>query len=196
MEQVDKFADKWSRHSPCADKTAFRHSEVDGDLKAPTPEPLPAPGPSLEYSSETQIPLVRCGDFNAGVGFGVHELITQGSVAPNHSDFKEWKYGNFTRDGMNHSFSIKSAYNGTQGLLNFNGVIDYIWYSTNSLEVRDFLGNVNLDYLRKVPGFPNWHFPSDHLALKADFVMFHRRPRWQRMQHIKLTTVSSLINPV
>ena len=183
MEQIDKFADKWSRHPPCADKTAFRHSEVDGDLKAPTPEPLPAPGPSLEYSSGTQIPLIICGDFNAGVGSGVHELITQGSVAPDHSDFKNRKYGNFTRDGMTHSFSIKSAYNGTQELsftnytLNFTGVIDYIWYSTNSLEVRGLLGNVDLDHLRKVPGFPNWHFPSDHLALKAEFEVKARKER-------------------
>ena len=183
MEQVDKFAEKWSRHPACTDKAAFRHSEVDGDLKAPTPEPLPTPGPSLEYASGTQIPLIICGDFNAGAGSGVHDLITQGSVAPDHLDFKNRKYGNFTRDGMAHSFTIQSAYIGTQELAftnytpNFHGVIDYIWYSKNLLQVRGLLGDVDLEYLRKVPGFPNWHFPSDHLALKAEFEVKARKER-------------------
>ena len=183
MEQVDKFAEKWSGHPPCTDKTAFRHSDVDDELKTTTPEPLPTPGPSLEYSSGTQIPLLICGDFNADADSGVHELITQGSVAPNHSDFKDRSYGNFTRDGMAHSFSIKSAYNGNQELSftnytpGFHGVIDYIWYSTNSLQVRGLLGNVDLAHLDKVPGFPNWHFPSDHLALKAEFEVKQRKDR-------------------
>ena len=55
------------------------------------------------------------------------------------------------------------------------GVVDYIWYSDNALDVRELLGNVDEEYLRKVPGFPNHHFPSDHLALKADFSVKQRK---------------------
>ena len=41
--------------------------------------------------------------------------------------------------------------------------------------VRELLGNVDEDYLRKVPGFLNHHFPSDHLALKAEFSVKPRK---------------------
>ena len=32
-------------------------------------------------------------------------------------------------------------------------------------------------YLLRVPGFPNWHFPSDHLALLAEFVVKGRKEK-------------------
>ncbi len=91
--------------------------------------------------------------------------------------------GNFTRDGMAHPFSLKSSYanigelsftNYTPG---FTGVIDYIWYSTNTLHVTGLLGEVDKDYLRRVPGFPNYHFPSDHLALLAEFMVKPRKEK-------------------
>ena len=183
MEQISKFADRWSKHPPCSDKTPFRHSEMDGDSKSTSPERTPTPAPSVEYSSATQVPLLICGDFNSGGDSGVYELITQGSVAPDHCDLGDRKYGNFTRDGIAHQFSMKSAYNGTDELSftnytpNFSGVLDYIWFSTNSLQVRGVLGDVDLEYLRKVPGFPNHHFPSDHLPIKAEFSVKPRKER-------------------
>ena len=182
MEQTTKQAEKWARHPPCTDKAAFRHSEVDEQAKLESPdEPPVEPSPSVEYSSGPQIPLIICGDFNTDVGTGVYDLIVNGSLPGNHSDLGDRGYGNFTRDGMAHPFKLKSAYNGTQELSftnytpNFVGVIDYIWYSTNSLQVCQLLGNVDEEYLRKVPGFPNHHFPSDHLALKADFAVKPRK---------------------
>jgi len=48
-------------------------------------------------------------------------------------------------------------------------VVDYIWFARNSLSVRGILGPVDPNYLAKVPGFPNVHFPSDHLAIMAEF---------------------------
>ena len=58
----------------------------------------------------------------------------------------------------------------------FSGVLDYIWYSTDALSVQGLLGNVDADYLKRVPGFPNHHFPSDHLPLKAVFSVKPQRP--------------------
>lgn len=43
----------------------------------------------------------------------------------------------------------------------FKGVIDYIWFTENSLSVTGLLGDVDKDYLEKVVGFPNAHFPSE-----------------------------------
>ena len=182
MEQVSRLADRWAKYPPCTDKTAFRHAELDVE-----PSPTAAEesqddlAPSQEYTSGTQIPLLICGDFNSAAGTGVYDLITQGSVSGDHADLANYSYGNFTRDGMSHPFTLKSAYSGMDELSftnytpAFSGVIDYIWYSTNALQVRGVLGDVDLDYLTKVPGFPNHHFPSDHLALKAEFSVKSRK---------------------
>ena len=178
MEQLSKFSEKWSKFPPCTDKTIFRHSEVDEGSEPDQSEQASVElGPSLEYASGPQIPLIICGDFNSAAGTGVYDLITNGNLPGNHADLANRGYGTFTRDGMAHPFKLKSAYNGTNELSftnyvpNFSGVLDYIWYSNNTLQVRGLLGNVDENYLRKVPGFPNHHFPSDHLALKAEFAV-------------------------
>ena len=175
MEQLAKFADKWAKWPPCTDKQAFRPSGVDGPGDTDANDEPGELGPSLEYSSGPQIPLIICGDFNSAAGTGVYDLLTNGSLPGNHTDLANRGYGTFTRDGMAHPFKLKSAYNGTEELSftnyvpHFSGVLDYIWYSTNALSVRGLLGNVDAEYLKRVPGFPNHHFPSDHLPLKAVF---------------------------
>ena len=182
MEQVTKLSEKWANHPPCLDKVAFRHSEVDGEANVESLDEMPVePGPSIEYPSGPQIPLVLCGDFNCAADSGVYDLIIKGSVPGNHIDMGNRGYGNFTRDGMAHPFKLQSAYKTSDELAftnytpNFTGILDYIWYSTNALQVRELLGNVDEEYLQKVPGFPNHWFPSDHLALKADFTVKQRK---------------------
>ncbi|KAL8963745.1 MAG: hypothetical protein Q9193_000023 [Seirophora villosa] len=176
MDQVSKLAERWAKYAPCADKTAFRHGDVDGEPSVVGgEESQDEPAPSQEYSSGTQLPLLVCGDFNSAAGTGVYDLITSGNVSGGHADLANHSYGNFTRDGMSHPFNLKSAYSDELSFTNytptFSGVIDYIWYSFNALQVRGVLGDVDLDYLSKVPGFPNHYFPSDHLALKAEFAV-------------------------
>jgi CCR4-NOT transcription complex subunit 6 len=51
----------------------------------------------------------------------------------------------------------------------FKGHIDYIWYTANSLSVTGLLGEVDPAYLGKVVGFPNAHFPSDHIYMLSEF---------------------------
>jgi len=137
--------------------------------------------PSVEYSDPASIPLVLCGDFNSTVGSGPYDLITSGQLASNHPDLGNYKYGNFTRDGMKHQFSLKSSYNEigelpfTNYTPGFTGVLDYIFYSTNALEVTGLLGKVDQNYLERVPGFPNVHYPSDHLALQSEFKVKGRK---------------------
>ena len=185
MEQISNLADRWAKHPPCTDKVAFRHSEQDSDIISESPEEprVEPPGPSLEYSTGSQIPLIISGDFNSSAGTSVYDLITRGAVSNDHPDLANRGYGNFTRDGMAHPFSLKSAYlhmnelNFTNYTADFAGVIDYIWYSTNALQVRGLLGNVDDRYLLKVPGFPNHHFPSDHLLLRAEFSVKSRKER-------------------
>jgi len=93
------------------------------------------------------------------------------------------KYGKYTDDvspagGMKHGYSLKSAYATALGgnelpitnyTPSFKGVIDYIWYSNLSLSVEAVLGEVDEKYLEKVVGFPNAHFPSDHVCIISEF---------------------------
>lgn len=192
MEQVSRYAEKYARWPALADKTAFKLSSDDDDAAAAAAaagtdgrpeEVVPEPGPSLEYGSGPQIPLIVCGDLNSTVGSGVYDLLAQGTLPKTHDDLADRSYGHFTRDGMAHPFSLRSSYaaigelsftNYTPG---FTDVVDYIWYATNALQVTALLGEVDKEYLQRVPGFPNYHFPSDHVSLLAEFVVKGRKEK-------------------
>ena len=170
MEELNKIAEKYAKLPACTNKNMFRFSDAEDGA-----EPLPEPGPSLEYAAGSQIPMIICGDFNSEPGSAVYELLTHGGFKGKHTDLDERNYGSFSDAGMSHPFTLKSAYAAAGELSftnytpNFTGAIDYIWYSSNALRVLGVLGEVDQEYLQRVPGFPNFHFPSDHLALKAEF---------------------------
>ncbi|KAK4702765.1 CCR4-NOT transcription complex subunit 6, partial [Phenoliferia sp. Uapishka_3] len=126
------------------------------------------------YSNGSKIPTIVCGDFNSVSDSGVLEFLGRGSVSKDHSDFMNHTYGNYTSEGIAHRLALKSAYshlnelpftNFTPG---FQGVIDYIFYTTNSLGVSGLLGEVDREYLSSSVGFPSAHFPSDHLSIMAE----------------------------
>ena len=185
MGTINKLAEKYARWPTCKDKKVFKMAEdpVDGVPE----EPLPEPAPSMEYTSSTQIPLLMCVDLNSTADSSPYELLSKGRVGPEHPDLNGFQYGDFTRDGIEHPFSLKSAYstlddtadkldftNYTPG---FRGVIDHIFYSTNALETICLLGGVDKEYMKRVPGFPNYHFPSDHLSLMAEFSVKGRKEK-------------------
>jgi CCR4-NOT transcription complex subunit 6 len=175
MEELSRLADKWADYPPATNKQAFRFSDsVD--------EPLPEPGPSLSYSSGPQIPMIICGDFNSGAGSAVYDLFTKKGLVADHSDLGGRDYGAFSRAGMSHQFALKSSYSAIEGEMpftnytpHFQDVLDYIWYSNNSLRVTGLLGAIDPEYLKRVPGFPNFHFPSDHIAIVAQFKVEKQR---------------------
>ncbi|KAJ9246963.1 hypothetical protein DTO207G8_8423 [Paecilomyces variotii] len=172
MEEITKLADKYSKWPPCTDKTAFRFSEAEATREGSAP---PEPAASAEYSSGDQIPLVICGDFNSSPGSAAYNIIASGGLTEEHPDLEKRLYGNLSRVGMTHPFKMKSAYStiGEMSFTNytpdFKDILDYVWYSSTALHVTGLLGEIDKDYLRKVPGFPNYHFPSDHIALLAEF---------------------------
>lgn len=183
MEQITKFAQKWAKYPACTDKVMFRFTNGDGEEGTEVPDTTQEPGPSQEYSDGAQIPLLLCGDFNSIPHSGIYDLIAQGNLSNSHVDLGSRKYGNFTRDGISHPFSLKSSYapigemSFTNYVPHFVGVLDYIWYSTNTLQVVGLLGDVDKEYLQRVPGFPNYHFPSDHLALYAQYLVKGRKEK-------------------
>jgi CCR4-NOT transcription complex subunit 6 len=173
MEEITKLAEGYAKYPPCTDKTAFRFSEAEGGSQENTTPVEPAP--SAEYASGDQIPLLICGDFNSAPNSAAYNLLAHGGLTEAHPDLEKRMYGNLSRVGMTHPFKLKSAYaaigelNFTNYTPDFKSILDYIWFSSNALHVTGLLGEVDKEYLQRVPGFPNFHFPSDHLALLAEF---------------------------
>lgn len=127
---------------------------------------------SITTNKPLRYPLLICGDFNSLPDSGVCEYLTRGIIPQDHDDFMAYKYGNYTLHGLSHKLSLRSCYSHRMEELDFTnftpgfkGVIDYIWYSTNSLDVTGLLANIERDYIAKSVGFPNWHHPSDHIPL-------------------------------
>ena len=160
MEELGKVADHFARLPPKRDLGK-------GYDKAPT------------YRNGTEIPTIICGDFNSMPDSGVYEFLANGSVERDHEDFMHHIYGNYTSEGLSHRLALKSSYShlesSSSGLPitnytpGFKGHIDYIWYTANSLSVTGLLGEVDPTYLSKVVGFPNAHFPSDHIYMLSEF---------------------------
>ncbi|KZW00190.1 hypothetical protein EXIGLDRAFT_604572 [Exidia glandulosa HHB12029] len=127
------------------------------------------------YSDSSKVPTIICGDFNSVHDSGVYEYLANGQVAADHDDFLGHNYGTYTSAGPRHRFALKNAYAGVQELTmtnytpGFVGVLDYVWYSSQTVTATAVLGEVDPNYLSKVVGFPNAHFPSDHICLSAEF---------------------------
>jgi CCR4-NOT transcription complex subunit 6 len=184
MEHLAKKADELARWPPTKekDREMFRYANVESAETVDAPK---TDVQSVKYESGTQIPLLICGDFNSTTDSGVYDLITQGSLSNSHQELGHVQYGDFTRNGMTHPFSLKSSYQQvgelpfTNWTPDFREVIDYIWYSTNTLQVTGLLGEVDRSYMSRVPGFPNDHFPSDHLMLECEYSVKERKERKQ-----------------
>ncbi|GAA6064625.1 hypothetical protein JCM10212_006070 [Sporobolomyces blumeae] len=156
MDEVSKIANDFAR-------LPSRLNLAEGYDKAPT------------YSNGTKIPTIVCGDFNSSPMSGVYEYLSRGQVAHDHEDFMDHVYGHYTSDGLQHKFNLKSAYshinelpftNYTSGFLE---TIDYMFYTSQSMGVTGLLGEVDRSYLEQTVGFPNAHFPADHISLLAEF---------------------------
>lgn len=161
MEQLEAAGEAFAKRAP--------QVALEAGVSAPT------------YASGKDVPTVICGDFNSTPDSGVYEFLSHGLAPGNHEDFMNHTYGTYTSEGLCHGYALRSAYqqigelpftNYTPG---FRGTIDYIWYTSNSLAASGLLGEVDAGYLSRVVGFPNAHFPSDHVCILAEFKMPPRR---------------------
>lgn len=183
MEELTRLADKWSKMGPLMEKSRFPVANSEngggggggGGGANGSPQPPLEQRQSAEYRTGAEIPLILCGDFNSTPTSTVYDLIMNGRLAEEHPDLQDRMYGNLKRHGMRHPFHLKPAYDSRDKLAFTNytpdyvEVIDYIWYSTNAFQVTEVLGNIDKEYLRRVPAFPNYHFPSDHIPLASEF---------------------------
>ncbi|TFK44154.1 Endonuclease/exonuclease/phosphatase [Crucibulum laeve] len=170
LDEIDKIANNFARYPPRPPPTPAADGENDGESPPP---PRAAP----TYTDGTKIPLIVCGDYNSVPDSAICDFFTNGTLPANHPDFLSHMYGKYTSEGLRHRLGLKNAYaapgagdlhvtNYTPG---FQDVLDYIWYSAANLGVNAVLGGVDTGYLKKVVGFPNAHFPSDHVCLVSEF---------------------------
>ncbi|KAJ6249699.1 hypothetical protein M0813_16773 [Anaeramoeba flamelloides] len=98
--------------------------------------------------------------------------------------YQYYDYGSYSKFGLNHSISkLTSLYQHflefdsnpnsfTNLTLDFEGVIDYIWYDADSLIPIGLLYPLDKKQSKKkYLGFPNCHFPSDHIPLMGEFLI-------------------------
>ncbi|THH31350.1 hypothetical protein EUX98_g2838 [Antrodiella citrinella] len=171
IDEIEKIANSFAKYPPRPPTTSPTTATTNGSSASDNASSRPPP----VYSDGTKIPLVVCGDFNSLPPSGVYEFLSAGSVVSNHPDFMAHTYGKYTSDGLRHKLGLQSTYSVageipfTNFTPTFRGVIDYIWFSTANLSVSAVLGEIDKNYLGKVVGFPNAHFPSDHVCIGSEF---------------------------
>lgn len=127
---------------------------------------------------ETPLPMVVGGDFNSMPDSGVYELLSKGQVPGKHPDLGTFYYGQYTTEGLQHNIMLASAYGsiGEPPFTNYTGdyigVLDYVWYTEDTLRVCGLLQPV--DHTTISSPLPNPHFPSDHISLLTEFEIKHR----------------------
>ncbi|OCF77586.1 glucose-repressible alcohol dehydrogenase transcriptional effector [Kwoniella mangroviensis CBS 8886] len=132
--------------------------------------------PKYERSEKGRdIPLIMCVDLNSLSGSAVYDYLSTGEIPPDHEDFMDHTYGTYTNKGLRHRLALRSscASFGEMKMTNFtptfDAAIDYIFYTHKTMKVTSVLGDVDREYLDKCVGFPNTHFPSDHIPVFAQF---------------------------
>jgi len=172
IEEIEKIANNFAKYPPRLPAPTSTNGTTNGTS---TSDNNASSRPPPTYSDGTKIPIIFCGDFNSDQKSGVYDFLSSGSIPSDHPDFVSHLYGKYTSEGLRHKLGLKSAYstvgeipftNFTPG---FQGVLDYIWFSTGNLAVNAVLGDIEKSYIDKAVGFPNVHFPSDHVCIAAEF---------------------------
>lgn len=122
------------------------------------------------------IPMILCGDLNSMPDSGVLQLLKEGTLPANHPDFLGYDYGRYSREGVQHSLSLQSAYapvgepiftNYTDGYV---GCLDYMFMSQSLIRPeRVLLPPEESSILEQFGALPNFYSCSDHISLVADF---------------------------
>jgi CCR4-NOT transcription complex subunit 6 len=132
-------------------------------------------------SRGTNLPLMICGDFNSTPDTAVYDLLSRQAVHPGHPDVNlgEDNGPNVLPDIMSitHSHMLRSVYNTVLGeepkftnyTLQFKGVLDYMWYSTQNLRPLSAAPIPDEAALtRFAEALPSTQYSSDHIMQISD----------------------------
>jgi len=133
-----------------------------------------------KFNVGRNLPLILCGDFNSMPDSSVYEFLTTGSVRAVHPDLKRNPCGiTPAASEFRHDLQLQSAFVSTLGsepqFTNFTGdfvgTLDYLFSTTDRLQAAAVHAVPTEEVLRKQSDspLPNPQYPSDHIALCADF---------------------------
>jgi CCR4-NOT transcription complex subunit 6 len=129
----------------------------------------------------TNLPLMICGDFNSTPDTAVYDLLSRQAVHPGHPDVNlgDDNGPNVLPDIMNitHSHMLGSVYNTVLGeepkftnyTMQFKGVLDYMWYSTQNLRPLSAAPIPDESVLTRYgDALPSTQYSSDHIMQISD----------------------------
>ena len=158
-------------------QTAMLCDELRG-LAFPT---VPA-GATITDNTPQLFPVLLCGDLNALPDSGAHALLQHGHInAELHPELTGRQYGNaYTAARLTQAFKLTSAHIAvadaepafTNHTTRFTDTLDYIFVDKSGFDTVAALGTVSPQDLEWRVGFPDQHFPSDHVPQVA-------RLRWK-----------------
>jgi len=99
-----------------------------------------------------------------------------------------------------HGLNLDTAYPNPEDMpftnytYEFKGIIDYIFYSKNSLQLGGYFKGLHPEWFeqREIPGCPFLTVPSDHLSLLAEFIFLN--PREAKNQGQPQQNQASILN--
>eukprot|EP01083_Nonionella_stella_P064580 168453_1 len=140
-----------------------------------------------------ELPLILCGDFNSEPKSAVYEYLTKGRVDLSVYDqmVKEYEVKKNCilppRDHLRHTLGLKSHYNRngeepiyTNYTRHYKGTLDYVLYSSKSIEAIGYLQEPSEDVLSLEEAIPDSMNSSDHIPLMGTFAFTRDYQNWKR----------------
>lgn len=139
-----------------------------------------------KFNVGRKLPLILCGDFNSLPDSSVYEFLSTGQVRAIHPDLKRDPLGITSKaSDFRHDLQLVSTHVSVTGsepqftnyTRDFVGTLDYI-FSTPRLHPVSMFEIPNEETLRKHNDspLPNLQYPSDHIALCADYQFMDKAP--------------------
>ncbi|KAG9260202.1 2',5'-phosphodiesterase 12 [Astyanax mexicanus] len=115
--------------------------------------------------------LIFCGDFNSTPSSGLFQLLSQGSVPENHSDWESNGPEELIQMELLSPFQLNSACGEpayTNYVGGFHGCLDYIFMEPRALQVEQVIPLPSHQEVTTYQALPSVAHPSDHIALVCD----------------------------
>lgn len=125
-----------------------------------------------EKFATSDISLLFCGDFNSVPECGIFKLMTEGSVPKTFIDWNSKKEEAVSGVDLKQSFNMLSACGTnikTNFTVGFKECIDYIFYQSDKFTVTKVIEMPSEEDLEAHTAIPSVSFPSDHIAISAEF---------------------------
>ena len=129
--------------------------------------------------SQRDSAVVLCGDFNSEPDSAVYEFLKRGRLLSTRPEIMNAEVNVLPKlDDIRHNFDLQSMMAQATGqeplftnyTANYKGVLDYIWFTQNNINVTHVLVPPAEEdvMMRAGVGLPSTRDPSDHIALCGD----------------------------